>query len=313
MQKIIVTGANGFIGSHLVRVFSKRGKNIIALVDSRFDYSSILGLPNVSIVEFSMSNIKDLYDIDMLTEADVLYHLAWSGVNANYRNDTDEQLQNIAYCISILKLAEVHHIKRVLIPGSASEVSCGNGIITGGEVPAPSDIYSATKVATRYLCQVFARQHGITLIWPLITSIYGPGRDDNNLISYTIKSILKGEKPLFTKLEQRWDYLYIDDLINALLLLGEKGKDGIYPIGSGENRQMREYVEIIRNLINPEAVLGIGALPYKNPNKIDNQVMDISKLVLDTTFTPKYDFNTGILLTIDYFKSIYLSLEDNHD
>ena len=56
-------------------------------------------------------------------------------------------------------------------------------------------MYSASKVATRYVCQTYARLHNIDLIWTLITSIYGSGRNDNNLISYAIQSLLKGEKP----------------------------------------------------------------------------------------------------------------------
>ncbi len=301
MQKVIVTGANGFIGSHLVKELSRNGNHVIALVDPRFDYSIICGLPEVNIIEFSLQEIEALYSNDNLCNSDIIYHLAWAGVNANFRNNEDEQLQNIRYGIDILKLANHFLIPKVLIPGSAAEVSCGDGKITGDESPAPSDIYSAAKVATRYLCQVYARQHNIVLVWPLVTSIYGPGRDDNNLISYAIKTMLEGKKPSFTKLEQLWDYLYVDDLIEALVALGEKGKNGVYPLGSGEDKRMSEYVKIIWQLVNPSISLGIGELPYKNPNKIDNQVMDISKLVNDTGYIPKFHFEDGIKITINYF------------
>ena len=303
MQKVIITGANGFIGSHLVKNLSELGVVVFALVDPRFDYSFIKNLGNVTVIAFSLQKLESLYTDERLYNSDIIYHLAWSGVNANYRNSEEEQLQNIKYSMDVLKLASHFHISKVLIPGSAAEFSCGDGIITGKEVPAPSDIYSATKVATRYLCQIFARQHDITFIWPLITSIYGPGRDDNNLISYAIKSLIKGEKPSFTKLEQRWDYLYIDDLINALVALGINGKNGVYPVGSGESRKMSEYVEIIHNLINPHLPLGIGDFPYKNPDKIDNQVMDISALKKDTGFLPHITFEEGISMTIEYFRN----------
>ena len=302
MQKVIITGANGFIGSHLVKRVNEMGVEVIALVDPRFDYSSIRQLPGITIIAFSLQDIESLYSDGRLAGADIIYHLAWAGVHATYRNNEDEQLQNIKYSLDVLKLAEQVHCPKVLIPGSAAEVSCGDGMIIGQESPAPSDIYSATKVATRYLCQTYARQHAITLVWPLITSIYGPGRDDNNLISYAIKSLLKAEKPSFTKLEQQWDYLYIDDLIEALVALGDKGQSGIYPIGSGEHRKMSKYVEIIRQLINPSLPIGIGDLPYKNPNKIDNQIMDISALKRDTDFSPRISFEEGISRTIDYFR-----------
>ena len=130
------------------------------------------------------------------------------------------------YGLSVLQLAGRNGIKRIVIPGSASEYACGSGVIDGKGMPSPSDMYSASKVATKYICQTFAKQQGLELIWTAITSIYGPGRNDNNLITYAIKSLLKGEKPSFTKLEQKWDYLYIDDLIDALIATGEKGIGG---------------------------------------------------------------------------------------
>ena len=120
--------------------------------------------------------------------------------------------------------------------------------------------------------------------------------------------MLKGEKPSTTGLEQQWDYLYVDDLIEAFILLGEKGIGGkVYPIGSGEHKQMREYVETIRNIINPSISIGIGEMPYKNPNKIDNQIIDVDLLYKDTGFKARYDFRTGIENVINsYMNNFYL-------
>lgn len=307
MQKVIILGANGFIGSNLTQALSKKGVHVLALVDGRFDYQKISRLPQVSCVEFSLESLNDL-SIKDIEDVDIIYHLAWEGVNAKLKNASEIQAQNIIYGIKVLNFAKQNGIKKVLIPGSAAEVSCGEGVITGKEPPSPSDMYSAAKVATRYLCQTYAKQNEIDLIWTLITSIYGPGRDTGDLISYTIKTILKNEVPSFTRLEQQWDYLYIDDLIDGLIALGEKGKGGkIYPMGSGENRRMVEYVDIIKNHINPSISLGIGDLPYKNPDKIDNQVMDITSLVKDTGFIPRYKFDEGIKITIKYFRDLNLT------
>lgn len=304
MQKVIVLGANGFIGTNLCRALSSRGISVLAFVDARFNYDLISEMPHVKCREFSLKTLGQT-DTSDLKDADIIYHLAWEGVNAKYKNEAEVQAHNILHGLKVLEFAKNNGIKKVLIPGSAAEVSCGNGVITGKETPAPSDLYSATKVATRYLCQTYARLNGIDLIWTLITSIYGPGRDAGDLISYSIKSLLKGEKPSYTKLEQCWDYIYIDDLVGALIALGERGQGGkVYPIGSGENMQMLNYVNIIKDNINPNANLGIGDLPYKNPNKIDNQVLDITELIHDTGFVPEYCFLRGIIETIDYFKSI---------
>lgn len=304
MKKVLVLGANGFLGSRLALALSDKGYEVVAFVDKRFSYQMLLNNQRINAVEFVLEHIEDLSSHPSLNGVDTLYHFAWAGVNAKVRNEEEVQVQNVMFGIKVMEFAARHDIKRVIVPGSAAEVSCGDGVITGKEVSAPSDMYSASKVATRYVCQTYARLHNIDLIWTLITSIYGPGRNDNNLISYAIQTLLKGEKPSFTGLEQQWDYLYVEDLLEAMVLLGEKGIGGkVYPVGSGEHQQLHSYVEIIRNLINPKLPIGVGDLPYKNPNKIDNQIMDITELKTDTGFNPQWDFEHGIAIVINDYKN----------
>lgn len=304
MNKVIVTGANGFIGSHLCLHLANQGCQVIALVAKGFPYDFLLNQDGITCIEFTLDDLSSLNGDPIFEGSKIIYHLAWSGVSTTFKNETMTQVQNILYGIKVMEFANDNSIRRVIIPGSASEFACGKEIINGHNEPAPSDLYSASKVATRIVCQTYARQHNIEFIWAAITSIYGPGRNDNNLISYAIKTLLKGEKPSFTGLEQQWDYLYIDDLMSALQAIGEKGRNGkIYPIGSGEHRQMAEYVKILRDKIDPTLPLGIGDMPYKNQT-IDNQILDISELITDTGFTPKYSFEKGIDLTIKYFKNL---------
>lgn len=302
MNKAIVFGANGFLGANLTRFLSKRGVTVYAFVPKGFDYTIISGLPNVNCIEFMFDKLSELDGL--FKDVDLIYNFVWVGVGADSRNNEKIQSVNLSYNIDVLQYAQRNGIKRILIPGSASEYACCDDVIDGYNMPAPSDIYSATKIANYYLCNSICAKYGIELIYPIITSIYGPGRDDNNLLSYVIKELLQGKKPSTTKLEQKWDYLYIDDLINALFLLGQKGKGGvIYPVGYGHAKQISEYVNVIRDLIDPSLEIGIGDKPYKSI-KIDNQIMDISKLVKDTGFKPEYSFEQGIKKVIDYFKSI---------
>ncbi len=305
MNKVLVFGANGFIGSHLCLHLAKQGYNVIALVAKGFPYDFLLNKEDVTCVEFSFEDLDTLNGNPIIKDAKMIYQLAWAGVSTTYKNEAMIQAQNILYGLKVMEFANENNARRIIVPGSASEYACGDKIINGhDETPAPSDLYSASKIATRIVCQTYARQHNIDFIWAAITSIYGPGRNDNNLITYAIKTLLKGEKPSFTGLEQQWDYLYIDDLMSALQAVGEKGIDGkIYPIGSGEHRQMLEYVKILRDKIDPTLPLGIGDLPYKN-KIIDNQILDISELKTDTGFSPKYTFEEGIDLTIKYFKKL---------
>lgn len=303
MNTIVIIGANGFLGMSLASYYSKKRSQVLALIPRGFTYGGLKKLNNVDCQEFDFETLSEMTAKCTGTPT-IVYHLAWAGVSSAKKNEFDTQLLNIEFAIKAIDFAKKNGIKRVLFPGSASEYSCGNGVIDGKQVPAPSDIYSATKVAVRYITQVYAKQRDVDTLWTSITSIYGPGRNDDNLITYCIKTLLKGEKPLFTGLEQIWDYIYIDDLVKALAAVGESGKpDKIYPIGSGVSMKMSDYVKVIRDKINPELPIGIGSLPYKN-KIIDNQRININELTLDTGFVPQVSFEEGIEKTIMYFRNI---------
>lgn len=302
MKSVLITGANGFVGSHLTRLFSEKKIKVYALVQENTEYETIKNLKNVEIITFDLKDLKKIYAA-LPYDIDVLYHLAWIGVSTTLKNNEELQLKNIEYGLNILKLAKEHNVKKIIYPGSVSEYAYNKGVVSGEDSPSPADFYSASKVATHFVCDIFARQNELSFIWVLIPSIYGPGREDNNLITYAIKSFLNKERPTFTKLEQQWDYIYIDDLMEALYQIGKLGKKGtVYPIGSGENLKLCHYVTVIRDAIDKELPMGIGELPYKT-SQIDNSVVDISKLINDTGFKPKYSFKQGIEKTIQYFKN----------
>lgn len=303
MEKVLVIGADGYIGNRLTEHLILSGKSVITMVPTnQYDRFSA-SFPQIPCKDFDFLTLLDLNYDNFLSNVDTIYQLAWAGVNAQERNNIDVQSQNFFYNIQVVKLAQKYNIRRIIMPGSAAEFSCSGNTIDGTGASAPSDLYSATKTAVRDFCTVLCNQLSIELLWPVITSIYGPGRDDNNLISYVIKSLLKGIKPSCTKLEQKWDYIYINDLINALYLIGEFGKGGkIYPVGSGEHRPLYEYVNIIHQAIDPTLPIGVGEIPYKS-NTIDNQIIDITNLKKDTGFIPLYTFEKGIKFVIDYYKT----------
>lgn len=297
MKKAIITGANGFIGSRLVHILQEKGVETYALVQKDMDYSNITG----NIVEFELDNISLVQD-NLPFDVDCFYHFAWKGVSSSYKNDYVLQMDNINSSLNAMCLAEYLKCKKIIFPGSVSEYAYSDRPVDGKGNPCPADMYSACKVAVHNICEVYAKQHDLSFIWLLIPSIYGPGRSDNNIITYAIKELLNANKPLFTKLEQLWDYLYIDDLLHALYLIGCNGIGGnIYALGSGDVRPLSQYIEIIRNSIDPDLPFEIGALPYKT-KQIDNSIVDLSLLCEHTGFEPQYSFEVGIMKTIEYFK-----------
>ena len=152
------------------------------------------------------------------------------------------------------------------------------------------------------MSRIKCRQLGIKHIWTRILSVYGPYDGENTLISLCLRDFPKGISPEFTPAEQIWDYLYSSDCANALYLIALNGKNGqIYTIGSGQKRVLKDYIEEIKNIINPELKLKIGSIPYSE-NQIMHLCADISELTKDTGWVPQVSFKEGIEKTIKWIK-----------
>lgn len=115
------------------------------------------------------------------------------------------------------------------------------------------------------------------------------------VISYVIRKLKAGRSPELTKCEQIWDYLYADDAGDAILSVAANGVDGkTYPLGSGQGRKLSEYIEEIRQIINPSVKVQYGVKDYY-PHQPMHLVADISELTKDTGWKPKFTFIKGIL------------------
>ena len=298
MKRAIITGACGYLGSRLAKAMIDRGIMVYA-----FDCINEIDIRHELLKYYICDIEKNIFPIkDHLEDSDFLFHFAWNGVHSDFRNDYYRQSGNIFSLINILSIAKNLKVKKTIIPGSASEYASSTMPITGNNKPAPVDAYGAIKSSCHLISNLWSIENNLPLIWIVPSSIYGPGRNDNNILTYAIKTLLKGDKPLFTPLEQRWDYIFIDDYIEALLLVADKGITGKnYTIGYGAARELRDYVFIIKDIINSSLCLGIGEKPYKG-KKPDNSEMDISELINDTGFRPLVKFEDGIRRTIEWIK-----------
>lgn len=301
MKKVLITGADGFIGRNLVEKMLGNGMAVIAIVYPGNNIYENNTNENLLVKCMDLNQIMN-HVREFPNDIDVMYHFAWVGVKPEARNDLDVQMINVNMTIDCMKLANAIGIKKVVFPGSTNEyLYCGKPI-NKDAVPSPSNAYGAAKIALRYLCNDYASRNNIEFIYAIITGIYAADRRDNNVIFYTINKLLQREKPALTKLEQLWDYVYIDDVTEALYLMGEKGKGGaVYGVGHGDNWPLNNYIKIIRQKIDPSLPLGIGEIPYSSP-VLPCSCIDLADIQRDTGFEPKVDFETGITKVIDKIK-----------
>ncbi len=303
MQKrIVITGGDGFIGSHLSKYLVSCGYEVFAVIlpnsPTRTRISDIEG---ISIVEGDLQNIDSFYG-EFPSRASALIHLAWYGVSPESRNSIDIQKNNLELTLNAVRLAERIGVEKFIFPGSTFEYLYSGSVINRNAKPSPQDAYGATKIAARYYSEIFCKQLGISFVYVVISGVYAADRLDNNVINYTITELLHNRKPSLTKLEQLWDYVYIDDVVNAIEAVIRCGKkNGFYVIGHGDNWPLSEYIYKIRDLINPTLPLGIGDIPYTN-DILPMSCVDLSELQRDTGFIPKVDYQSGIKLVIEKIK-----------
>lgn len=294
-MRFIITGATGMIGIALIDLL-KDNHEIIAIV--RPNSSKIVNIPlndNVTIIECDLSNLNNLN----LPQSDVFFHLGWNGtIGNNTRNNVYNQLDNVRYTLDALQLAKKCGCKTFVGAGSQAEYGIKEGSLSPDTSINPQTGYGIAKYTAGKLSKILAKDLGIKHCWTRILSVYGPGDNDSTLISSCINSILENKQFDTTEANQIWDYIYSEDCARAFIKIADKGLDGkVYVIGSGETRYLKEYISLIRDLINPEFKVGFGNREY-NPNQVMYLKADISQLIKDTGFEVKTSFEEGIRKTI---------------
>lgn len=302
MKRIVITGATGAIGMALIQKCIK--EKVEVLVICRKDSKRINRIPGHPLVQMLECDLSELGTITPQNDKkyDVFYHFAWAATIGEGRNDMSTQIKNIEYTIDAVGLAERMGCHTFIGAGSQAEYGRFEGKLSEQTPVFPENGYGMAKLCAGQMSRVECKKKGIRHIWTRILSVYGPYDGDMTMIQSVIRKLLAGEKPSLTAGEQKWDYLYSEDAAEAMYLLGDEGIDGsVYCIGSGHVQPLKEYVEQLRDCIDPGLGLGIGEVPYAN-----QQVMylcaDISKLTQDTGFVPKTDFITGIKATIEWVK-----------
>ena len=187
MKRAVISGAGGFIGRSLTKRLLAENIQVYG-IDVEGAQGRILADPGVTPLSVDIGDRRALSNILKVARPDVFYHLAWAGVSTDVKNEVGTQLSNIPLALTALEASVESGCGHVVIPGSASEYAYCGQTIDGRNTPAPGDAYAASKAAAQVLCQWYARQHGLHLNWLLIGSIYGPGRNDSNILTYTIKA-----------------------------------------------------------------------------------------------------------------------------
>lgn len=302
MNKVVVTGGSGFVGKWLTEELTKHEIEVIVLVRKLSLKEETANGSRVRYILYDSEEYERLCAEEQ-GSIDVFYHLAWGGVSAEEKNDCELQLNNIGFSVKMLEFAERLKVGKFIATGTVAEYSMCESIMDINARQTPNDMYGAAKTAAHYMLETRARMLKVPFIWAVLPSTFGEGRRDSNIITYTIVSLLRAEKPRYGDLMQMWDFLYVAEVARALRYIGEKGiTEKNYAIGSGVFKPLKNYIMTIRDIIDPALPLGIGEIPSYS-KKAFSSCVSIYDLTKDTGYVPEIGFEEGIVRTIPFYQN----------
>lgn len=302
MKKAIVTGANGFVGSAVCRALSARGIKVTAVVRNiQSNVERISDIENISIIYSDMASYKNLENVISDRGYECFFHFAWNGSAGALRGNYHEQLRNVEYSCDAVKAAKMLGCRRFVFAASIMEYEVSNMVDENRKLNI-NTLYSTSKLAAEYMLRAVANASGIEYVGGIISNIYGPGEFSPRLVNTTIRKLQNGEHCSFSPGEQMYDFIFIDDAAEAFCILGESARENFsYYIGSANPRPLKEFLNIIKDVVSPEAQIGLGEIPFGGAQLYYTE-FDINALNKDTGFVAKVHFADGIQRTAMWLK-----------
>lgn len=298
-MRVFVTGAGGFIGSHIVKSLLENDHEVAVLKRKGSNSKRLDSLPisyiNVSndLALFSPAEQRSLSEF----HPEAVIHAGWIGVGNSQRNEL-VQLSNIEMTSNLLDASIKAGVQHFIGFGSQAEYGRCEGAINESQPLAPTTLYGAAKASASLVAGVQTNLHDVQFTWVRVFSTYGPGDEPYWMIQDVAKKLVSRESPSLTPGTQIWDYLYVVDAAEAVRSIVEhKTGLGIINLGSGTAQSIRSIVEQMRDIANPDIQINFGAVPFR-----DDQVMhleaDISKLTQATGWSPRVPLLEGLKATV---------------
>ncbi|MFW6124448.1 MAG: NAD-dependent epimerase/dehydratase family protein [Acidobacteriota bacterium] len=309
----LVTGAAGFIGSHLCEKLIDLGFSVIG-IDSFTDYYSkqlkeknLASLFEKKRFEFIGQDINQI-DLEILIKkSDCIFHLAaQAGVRTSWgENFSIYTKNNIESTQKILEACKKNKIKKIVYASSSSVYGNTPDLpMKETSLLFPYSPYGVTKLAAENLCSLYHQNYGLPVVSLRYFTVYGPRQRPDMAFHKFLKSIGENKTiEIYGTGEQTRDFTYIDDIAKANISAAEKGKPGeIYNLGGGIQHKLSDIFPLLQKICGKKVKI---KKVNRQKGDVQHTYADISKAKKDLQYNPQIKLQEGLEREWDWIQDIY--------
>ncbi len=298
MNRVLVTGASGFIGRQCVPLLVSKGYEVHAVSRRR---PSEAALPNVCWHEADLLAPGCAAKLIGQVRPDTILHLAWYALPGKFW-EARENLDWVRASLELLCAFADSRGRRIVAAGSCAEYGSTAGECLENATPLlPTTLYGASKHALERILHFSSKQTGLVSAWGRIFFLYGPHEHPSRLVAYVVRSLLQGEPALCSEGSQIVDFIHVEDAASAFVALLESEVQGPVNIGSGSPIAVRDVLQEIGRQLGRAELIRFGSRAASP--ETDRLWANTQRLQKEVGWLPRYSLSSGITQMIEWCRS----------
>ncbi len=305
-MRILVTGASSFIGKYLIRELDQLGHEVTGTY-----YKNYFEMPGIKVVPLNLDNYESVKLLFVENEFDIVFHLA-----SYMPKQKMPEVETVTKCMNVNSVGTYYlldcchrkDVKKFVYPSTATVYDRDTTPLPAKEgYVLPRSLYSASKYLGEIFCEYF-RKKGLATISLRISSVYGFGQEPYCVLPIFVgKAIRSEDVEVWGSGARTQDFIYVEDVVNALIKVAFTETSGVFNVGSGEETSMISLAMTIRDIFNPDIKIINKPVEEGDTSRF---FLDVSKAVGEWGFQMKYSLISGLE---EYKRRWEESLEDRFD